>query len=187
MRYLIDGYNVLYAIGALTSRTGPQGLERARIRLIGALKGVFGDEVSQVTLVFDGDAAEEIEHSNGLEIRYTDRREEADDVIESLLGHDGAPRQVIIVSSDRRLQDAARKRHATCIRSEDFFDYLEKWRRERLARASRVEEKKPSGPIDRDYWMKEFGFSDDDAETQQLSGLGDFSKPIDDKPGTPDV
>ena len=52
--YLIDGYNLLHAMGILHGRTGPTGLEKARLGLLGLLKGAYGDEASAVTVVFVG-------------------------------------------------------------------------------------------------------------------------------------
>jgi len=37
--YLIDGFNLLHGIGVLRARVGPQGLEKARLRLLGLLYG----------------------------------------------------------------------------------------------------------------------------------------------------
>ena len=36
--YLIDGYNLLHAMGVLQGRVGPLGLEKARLRLLGGSK-----------------------------------------------------------------------------------------------------------------------------------------------------
>ena len=53
MLYLIDGYNLLHAMGVLRGRVGPTGLEKARRRLLGLLHGSYGDESCRVTVVFD--------------------------------------------------------------------------------------------------------------------------------------
>ena len=37
MRYVIDGYNLLYAMGLVHARMGPHGLEKARLALLGRL------------------------------------------------------------------------------------------------------------------------------------------------------
>ena len=37
MHYLIDGYNLLYAMGVIHGRLGPAGLEKARLRLLGGI------------------------------------------------------------------------------------------------------------------------------------------------------
>ncbi|MCS6851745.1 MAG: NYN domain-containing protein, partial [Gemmataceae bacterium] len=53
MRYLIDGYNLIHAMGLIRGRAGPWGLEKARRNLLGVLWGALGDEASEVTVVFD--------------------------------------------------------------------------------------------------------------------------------------
>ena len=46
MFYLIDGYNLLFALGVLRDRTGPEKLEKARLRLLGFLHSAHGDEAA---------------------------------------------------------------------------------------------------------------------------------------------
>src|SRR5258708_33923497 len=53
VRYLIDGYNLLHAMGVLTGRVGPHGLEKARLALLGRLLALHADDPSRVTGVFD--------------------------------------------------------------------------------------------------------------------------------------
>ena len=57
MHYLIDGYNLLYAMGIIQGRSGPTGLAKARLRLLGLLSGAYGEEANQVTVVFDSAGA----------------------------------------------------------------------------------------------------------------------------------
>src|SRR5690349_19449608 len=57
MRYLIDGYNLLHAMGLLHGKAGPHGLEKARLALLGHLCGCHRENVSAVTVVFDASGA----------------------------------------------------------------------------------------------------------------------------------
>ena len=57
MPYLIDGYNLLHAMGVLRGKVGPQGLEKARLRLLGLLRGVYGKDAGAVTVVNVDDIA----------------------------------------------------------------------------------------------------------------------------------
>src|SRR5690242_1503274 len=54
MRLLIDGYNVMYALGLLEKRFGPDGLRKARTRFLNDLAARL-DAVAahQTTVVFD--------------------------------------------------------------------------------------------------------------------------------------
>src|SRR5690242_3414586 len=111
MRYLIDGYNLLHAIGLLHGKAGPNGLEKARLALLSRLCGDHADDAIAVTVVFDasgappGAAAED--SYRGIHIYYA-LDSSADDLIETLIQRDATPRQLTIVSDDHRLQQAGR-------------------------------------------------------------------------------
>ena len=84
--YLIDGYNLLYAMGVLLhGRTGSPGLENARLRLLDMLHAAHGDESNQVTVVFDAAKAPLralAEHDyQGLHVRFAVAEKEADALI----------------------------------------------------------------------------------------------------------
>jgi hypothetical protein len=126
MRYLIDGYNLLHATGDLVGRTGrPHGLENARLALLGRLIILHGDDVGCVTVVFDARNAppgsEPQLNYKGVHVLFA-LREEADDLIETLIRQESSPRQLTIVSDDHRLKDAARR--GKCV-SIGCLDYLE--------------------------------------------------------------
>jgi uncharacterized protein len=126
MRYLIDGYTLLHATGDLVGRTGrPHGLEKARLALLGRLIALHGDDVGCVTIVFDArnapPGAESQHDYKGVHVLYA-LREEADDLIETLIRQESSPRQLTIVSDDHRLKDAARRGKCSCV---GCLDYLE--------------------------------------------------------------
>src|SRR5438552_2876983 len=126
--YLIDGYNLIHAMGLLPPRVGPGGLEKARLALLGLLKGSFGGEASAVTVVFDGSRAppgtDVAQTYHGIRVQYAQGEQEADDLIEDFLRHAGAPKSLTVVSDDHRLQTAARRRHASVLPCGDFLDFL---------------------------------------------------------------
>src|SRR5262245_11737319 len=112
MHCLIDGYNLCYAMGVIRNRARPTGLQKGRQRLLGLLAGAYGDEAPQVTVVFDAAKAPagvpEEEAYQGIQVRYAIHNEQADDLIENLIHHHSAPRQLTVVSDDHRIQQAAR-------------------------------------------------------------------------------
>ena len=57
MKYLVDGYNLLHALGLLQARAGPAGLHKARLGLLGLLHRALGAESSSVTVIFDANQA----------------------------------------------------------------------------------------------------------------------------------
>src|SRR5438874_4475058 len=98
MAYLIDGYNLLHALGILRGRTGPHGLEKARLGLLGLLHGALGDRAAEASVVFDaagappGAPAEMDFH--GIHVLFAVREEQADDLIEALIQRDSDPRRL---------------------------------------------------------------------------------------------
>jgi predicted RNA-binding protein with PIN domain len=178
--YLIDGYNLLHAIGVLGGRVGPQGLEKARLRLLGLLQGALGKDSSQATIVFDAasapaGAAEEQEYQ-GIHVRFAVHHEEADDLIEALIRQHSVPKQLIVVSDDRRIQAAARRRHCPVLGCLDFLEELERTRRRRHVHSGREPEKRESSQQDIDHWLRAFADLDNEPEMNELFGPFDFGQ-----------
>jgi predicted RNA-binding protein with PIN domain len=127
---IIDGYNLLHAAGMAKHRYGPGELEKARHRLLDFLARHLGPlERARTTIVFDaGNAPFETSRRSvveGITVLFAKRGGDADSVIERLIELHSAPRQIHLVSSDHRLQKAARKRRAKSVDSEIFFAELE--------------------------------------------------------------
>ena len=112
-------------------------LQRCRTRLIRfLLQKLSSAELDRTTLVFDArvpppDRPSEFRIS-GLRVQFANPGGDADEMIERLLAEHSAPGRVTLISSDRRLQTAARRRRAKPVASEEFFEQME--RRERLSR-----------------------------------------------------
>jgi predicted RNA-binding protein with PIN domain len=165
MRYVIDGYNLLYATGLAHDRMGPHGLEKARLTLLGRLGGSGG---AAFTVVFDasrppaGVPAEQ-DHQ-GVRVLFALKRE-ADELIEELIREDSAPRGLTVVSDDHRVQRAARRRHCAVLGCLDFIDRLS-----RPAAPAPPPEgtlAKPEGVsrAEAQHWLREF---DDLARDRQI-------------------
>ena len=181
MDYLIDGYNLLHAMGALQGRVGPQGLEKARRALLGLMLGAFGRGASNVTVVFDSansprDLADEQDY-HGIQVRFAVHQEQADDLIESLIQHSSAPRQLAVVSDDHRLQQAARRRDCQALGCLDFLEDLARYRKQRRPPASPPAEKQPLSQQEMQIWLSEFAYLDDEPEMKELFGPFNFSDP----------
>jgi predicted RNA-binding protein with PIN domain len=178
---LIDGYNLLHAMGVLRGRLGPTGLAKARLRLLGLLRGAYGPvEAGRVTVVFDAagatPGAAEVQDYRGIQVRFATRQPEADDLIEFLIGHDSAPRQLRVISDDRRIQKAARRRRCVVVPCDDFLRWLERHRRARRARPSPAATKpgKLSAAETR-RWLDEFADLQDDPAAKELFQLDNFA------------
>jgi predicted RNA-binding protein with PIN domain len=161
MALLIDGYNLLHASGVLAPDGRGTSLERARTALLEFLERVVApEELPRTTVVFDARYAppglpHQARHGE-IRIRFAARQREADDVLEELIQEDTAPRQLTVVSSDHRVQRAARRRRAIAIDSDD-------WVARQLRRRRRPASLPPGKPTDRltddevERWLAEFG------------------------------
>ena len=179
--YLIDGYNLLHAMGVLSGPVGPGGLQKARVRLLGLLAGGFGDKASSVTVVFDAahppPLARAEQEFRGVHVRFAVREAEADDLIERLLQEDSAPRRVTLVSDDHRLQQAARRRTCQVQGCDAFLEWLDRHRRDRTGRHAEAPEKRErltEGEMQR--WLDEFADLGDSPEFKELFEPYEFEK-----------
>lgn len=175
--YILDGYNLLHAMGVLQGKVGPRGLEGARLRLQGLLAGALGDEAANVTLVFDAARAPQGSQAEqcykGLRILFA-LGQEADDLIETLIAHHATPKNLVVVSSDHRLQDAARRRHAQAMTCEQFLDFLERRRARPASSPSRPEKKERLTPEETQRWLEEFAGMEDDPGLKEAFEKYDF-------------
>ena len=158
MALLIDGYNLLH-VTALFGRAG-SGLQGSREALLRFLKAALDEaERAQTTVVFDAAAApaglpRTVEYA-GMTVRYSSEYPDADALIEELIAQHHVPRSLLVVSSDHRLQRAARRRRARFVDSDAWF--AEAARRRASGRRQPRGAAKPElsqGEIQ--YWTKEF-------------------------------
>ena len=164
-RFLIDGYNLLHAVG-IPERLGQGGLERARKQLLSLVRHRFPD--AECTVVFDGTQASTGSH-RGVSVLFS--KGEADDLIRDILAHDSAPKSLCVVSSDHAVQTAAKGRHAKFMDAEPFLRLLET----RPSPPPAATPEKPSSEGDAKHWLEVFGAIDDDPafrRMQEVEPLG---------------
>jgi uncharacterized protein len=184
MLYLIDGYNLLYQ-SVLHGRVGSAGLQKARLALLGRLRGVLGDDAAQITVVFDAanapPGAVEVQEYHGIQVRFAVQQEQADDLIELLIRQSAVPRQLTVVSDDHRLQKAAQRRHCRVLGCAAFLDWLE--RRRRPAKPPPADASaKPEGASreETQHWLREFADLEHDPDFKEAFNPFPF-----DEDGTP--
>jgi predicted RNA-binding protein with PIN domain len=179
MCYLLDGYNLLHAMGLLRGRAGPTGLEKARLGLLGLLRAVYGEEATVVTVVFDAAHAPpgvpQEEDYQGIHVRFAVQQEQADDLIEALIRHDSAPRRLTVVSDDHRIRDAAERRRCKVSSCAEYLEWLERHRRER-GRSARQADAKPEhvSQEESQHWLREFASLQNDPGLKELSDPPEF-------------
>jgi uncharacterized protein len=164
MSLLIDGYNLVYVAGIIGGGTGPGSLQRARLALLNFLaESLEPGQLTHTIVVFDSHdppwgLPRQLEH-RGISVRFATQYQEADDLIEELILADSAPRRLVVVSSDHRIQRAARRRRCKAVDSDSWYAELVRARRER--RQSEPEAPaRPAVPLlaeDVDYWLRQFG------------------------------
>lgn len=171
--YLIDGYNLIHALGLLRGRAGPGELERARKGLLGLLHGTFGDASPSLTVVFDASRAprraQPEQRHLGIHVRFAPRGQTADDVIECLLEESSDPAHLTVISSDHRLQEAARRRGARALACTAFMDsLLDRRNEERRRRSERADDRPAPSEEETRRWLEVFSGLNDDPAFKEL-------------------
>jgi predicted RNA-binding protein with PIN domain len=178
MSFLIDGYNLLFTMGVQRSQLGPTGLEKARLRLLGLLRGAYGDEASTVTVVFDAAGARpgatEVSDYRGIHVHFAVHQQEADDLIEAIIRRDSAPRHLTVVSDDHRIQQAARRRHCTVLGCAAYLDWLEQHRRKQPSVPDSTSKPDSISAEEAEHWLREFADLEHDPGLKELSDPPEF-------------
>lgn len=183
MALLIDGYNLLNVTNIFAEAGPGTELHRTRLALLQFLAVSFTDrERKSTTIVFDAAGAppglpETVRHE-GITVRFARGYPNADEMIEDLLDNYRAPKSLLVVSSDHRVQRAARQVGASFLDSDLW--YAERLALVRKRRAASDEAAaKPSGdltPGELEYWLTQFGAT----ATDQPKGKRSAKKPVDD-------
>jgi len=126
MRFLIDGYNLLHRLGLAGKYLGPRGWERSRADLLAWIKATHQNRRDDITVVFDAEkcppGAESAKEVQGLHVRFAAGKL-ADDMLEEMIHREALPRELTVVSSDHRIQEAARRRNCIAMDCESYIDH----------------------------------------------------------------
>ena len=122
MALLIDGYNLLH-VTAIVGHGGLRGSREGLLRFLAS--AIDPRERPQTTIVFD--AAEAPPHLprmivvDEMTIHFSSEYDNADELIEELIEAHSVPKSLLVVSSDHRIQRAARRRKAPFVDSDVWF------------------------------------------------------------------
>ena len=164
MPLLIDCYNLLHT----TMPSNLAGLEEGRLCELLA-RGPWTRSRERVAVVCDGvvkpgGLAES--PAPGVELLYSGRRQSADDVIIDLIDACSSPRRLVVVSNDRVIQRACRRRRGQSWSCEKFIGELA-----RLAASGGASsggtppQKQRSLSADEvEQWLETFGIDADEAK-----------------------
>jgi predicted RNA-binding protein with PIN domain len=162
MALLIDGYNLLHVTDIFGAAGPGTDLQRTRLALLNFLAAAISKrERSQTTIVFDAAGAppglpRTISHQ-GMTIHFAPRDSDADEMIEDLLQQHRTPKSLVVVSSDHRVQRAARGRGATFVDSAEWYSERRAGLRDSEAKKATA---KPDAQLTADelkYWLAQFG------------------------------
>jgi predicted RNA-binding protein with PIN domain len=158
MPLIIDGYNLLHVTGITGRRGDLQGSREALLRFLA--DAIDAKERPLTTVVFDAADAPpglpRIVSFEQMTVHYASNYDDADELIEELIAANHVPRSLLVVSSDHRIQRAARRRRAAFTDSDIWFADMER-RRQHRQPAPRTS--KPQGPLSAEeigYWLAEF-------------------------------
>ncbi len=168
MSLIIDGYNLMHAAGDFGHGAGPGGLERSRTALLRFLAQTLEPELaSRTVLVFDASAQRgepRRQQFRGLTVVFAAGYEDADALIEELIRRHSAPRSLTVVSSDRRLRSAARRRKATSVGSRQWYEQIVQQRGASRAAAPAISKPAPTlTESEVQFWLNQF-LQDQDVE-----------------------
>ncbi|MEZ6143053.1 MAG: NYN domain-containing protein [Zavarzinella sp.] len=126
-QFLIDGYNLLHAIGTrIDEKAGQSGLHRAREEMLSWIADHLSGKQWEIRIVFDaqnsyGGARETTRFGMRVIVVHGSC---ADSYIEEELSHLRTPEKWTVVSNDRRVRDAAHIHGARQVRCQGFVDLL---------------------------------------------------------------
>jgi predicted RNA-binding protein with PIN domain len=155
---LVDGYNLLRAVQSLTD----QSFNITDIQLCQIVAEYIYRTRKKGCVVFDGIGPRDKSGFNNLfnlEVVFSGTSHEADDIIEKLILENTAPKSLSVISSDRRIKTAAKKRKADAVDCVAFWTGLIK-QLEKKKRTPAEPQAKFVGisEAETEYWLREFGF-----------------------------
>ncbi|GAA4425938.1 NYN domain-containing protein [Bremerella cremea] len=194
MPLIIDGYNLLFAAGLVGSVDGEGSFEGERRALLDALLRVIDPkELTQTVVVFDSAKAPpglpRVYNHQQITVRFASGYTDADEMIEELIRDHHAPKRLTVVSSDHRVQRAARRRRATAIDSDSWYRLMRQTR-QRIRQQEALKPpppKQPTAPAIPDSevneWLEFFGDIDvDELAPKESPTKRSTPSPVEDVP-----
>jgi predicted RNA-binding protein with PIN domain len=155
MPILIDGYNLLRAVQKIQEYPDFSDVDLC-VALCEYLRRT--DDLGQ--MVFDGIGPPNKQGLVGLqrlEVIFSGKNVEADAVIERLIHEYSAPKRMIVVSSDRRIRTAAKRRKCPDVPAMEFWMVVCQTLERPLPIAEPKAKRLGIGEKETDRWMKTFG------------------------------
>jgi predicted RNA-binding protein with PIN domain len=165
MPVIIDGHNLLWAV-----QNPDEDISITDVELCRTLDTYFSITNEKAEIIFDGIGPPDksgFNNLSNLEITFSGRNTDCDSIIEQRILDSSAPAHLTIVSSDRKIRDAAAARKAVSIQSDEFWTIVTK----RLSKQKRGKEPaaKRTGltESETELWLKAFGLDRENQRTKQ--------------------
>ena len=156
MPFIIDGNNLLQSVQKVGEDLAALSAERL-CRIIGRYLKAVGEKGE---IVFDGTGPRDksgFDNISDLEVSFAGPKTDADSIIEDRIRVNTAPKRLTVVSTDRRLRDAARARRATAVKSQDFWYNVQKQLSRRKETKEPPEKRRGLTEAETERWLRLFG------------------------------
>jgi len=155
--FIIDGHNLLHTIFKLEGDSGAIS-DVGLCRILGRYFNLTGEKGE---MIFDGTGPADksgFDNMSNLEVFFAGLGTDADTVIEDKIIANTAPKRLTIVSSDRRLRTAAHKRKATSMKSDVFWNDVQKQLSRKRPEKEPTEKRQGLNEGETEQWLEFFGF-----------------------------
>ena len=154
--FIIDGHNLLHSI--CQAGDDSQVISDVQLcRIVGRYLRRIGETGE---IVFDGTGPPDksgFDNISNLEVLFAGIGTDTDTVIEEKIRANTAPKRLSIVSSDRRLRKAAQARKATAIKSETFWNNVQKQLSQKEKTKEPAEKRLGLSESETEQWLEYFG------------------------------
>ncbi len=148
---LIDGYNVLFVHGV------PSDIPRAREAFLWLVESYCARSGQRARVFFDRRGESMCSRLQHVDVRFTGNGQTADDAIMGLVDATNDRTGYRVVSSDRQIADAARKRKIDVTASKDFLKEIEP---AAVKDADPAEKRDGISAAEAKVWMRTFGLGE---------------------------
>jgi predicted RNA-binding protein with PIN domain len=157
MQYIFDGHNLLFAVRGSGEQFASLSVEATTHFLCHVLDQYLAIKKSRGILYYDGTGPGDkgfFRNFSRLDVEFAGDYYEADDYIEAEIEANSAPKRLVVVSSDRKIRDKARRRRAVSIASLDFWlDVLKEIEKPRRVKEPAAKQQGITSS-EVSYWMK---------------------------------
>ncbi|MHC4173786.1 MAG: NYN domain-containing protein [Planctomycetota bacterium] len=154
--FIIDGNNLLHSIGEVDE--GSESISDVQLcRIVGRYLKLIGEKGE---IIFDGTGPRDksgFDNISNLEVLFAGLGTDADTIIEDKIRANTAPKRLSIVSSDRRLRKAAQARKAMAVKSEVFWNNLQKQLSRKKTMREPAAKRQGLSESETKQWLKFFG------------------------------